>query len=77
MCFQPYWFPNIVTDNVVYIITIVLQPLFIMANKTDIVTKDELSDENKQIFDQLEKDGVGIFWTSTGMQFSFCVYLNE
>ena len=41
-----------------------------MANKNDIVTRDELSEENQAIFNQLEKDGVPIFWTSTGEEFS-------
>ena len=41
------------------------KPLFIMANKNDIVTRDELSEENQAIFNQLEKEDVPIFWTST------------
>lgn len=37
-----------------------------MANKTDIVTKEELSEDNKKIFETLETEGVPVFWTSTG-----------
>ena len=40
-----------------------------MANKNDVISKDELSDENKALIEEVEKDGVQIFWTSTGTKF--------
>ncbi|CAK8671539.1 unnamed protein product [Clavelina lepadiformis] len=41
------------------------KPLFIMANKTDIVSKEELSEENRKIFENFENEGISVFWTST------------
>jgi len=36
-----------------------------MANKIDVLTKDELAEDKRKIFDDLEKEGVHVFWTST------------
>uniref|UniRef100_F6XTJ3 Nucleolar GTP-binding protein 1 n=1 Tax=Ciona intestinalis TaxID=7719 RepID=F6XTJ3_CIOIN len=41
------------------------KPLFVMANKIDVMSKDDLSDEHKKIFEDLETEGIPIFWTST------------
>uniref|UniRef100_H2ZGF1 Nucleolar GTP-binding protein 1 n=1 Tax=Ciona savignyi TaxID=51511 RepID=H2ZGF1_CIOSA len=41
------------------------KPLFVMANKIDVLSKDDLSDEHKKLFEDLEKEGISIFWTST------------
>ncbi|XP_002126966.3 GTP-binding protein 4 isoform X2 [Ciona intestinalis] len=41
------------------------KPLFVMANKIDCLSKDDLSDEHKKIFEDLETEGIPIFWTST------------
>lgn len=41
------------------------KPVFVMANKTDVVGKDELDADNMKIFTDLEEKGVQVFWTST------------
>jgi len=41
------------------------KPIYVMANKTDVVGKDELSEENLKIFTDLEEKGVPVFWSST------------
>merc|ERR1712179_601131 len=38
---------------------------FVMANKIDVTTKEELQEDKKKIFEDLEKEGVNVFWTST------------
>lgn len=37
-----------------------------MANKIDIISKDDLDADTKKIFEDIENDGVPVFWTSTG-----------
>ncbi|XP_039267970.2 GTP-binding protein 4-like [Styela clava] len=41
------------------------KPLYVMANKTDIISKEDLDEDRKKIFEDIEKDGVPVFWTST------------
>lgn len=48
------------------------QPLFVMANKIDIIAKEDLEPEKAKIFEDLEKEGIPIFWTSTGI-FDICL----
>jgi len=41
------------------------RPLFVMANKIDVVTKDELKEEQLEVFKYFEEKNIPVFWTST------------